>query len=116
MRGVTNQRWTRVFTIAIGLITIAAVTSLKQYYPRAFEWAELKASDLRLYRGALRRPTGDVVIAAIDDKSIAELGRFPWPRSVEARLVSALRDYNATAVGFDVAFSERDPADAEQED
>jgi len=30
--------------------------------------------------------------------------------------VSALRDYNATVLGFDVAFSECDPADAEQED
>jgi len=115
MRGVTNQRRTRAFTIAIGLLTIATVTSFKQYYPRAFEWAELKASDLRLYRGALLKPTGNVVIAAVDDKSIAELGRFPWPRSVEARLVSALRNYKAAAIGFDIAFSERDPADAEQE-
>ncbi len=77
MRGVTNQRWTRAFTIAIGLITIAAVTSLKQYYPSAFEWAELKASDLRLYRGDLRKPTGNVVIATIDDKSIAESRPVP---------------------------------------
>jgi len=115
MRRVANQRWIRAFTIIIGLITIAAVTALKQYYPRAFEWAELKASDLRLYRGALHKPTGKVVIATIDDKSIAELGRFPWPRSVEARLVSALHDYNAAVVGFDVAFSERDPGDAEQQ-
>jgi adenylate cyclase len=114
IRGVTNQRWIRVFTIVIGLVTVAAVTALKEYYPKAFEWAELKASDLRIYRGAKRKPTGDVVIAAIDDKSIAELGRFPWPRSVEARLVDALHDYRAAVVGFDVAFSEHDPGDIEQ--
>jgi len=116
IRGVTNQRWMRAITITIGLLTIAAVTSLKQYYPMAFEWAELKASDLRIYRGALPKPTGNVIIAAIDDKSIAELGRFPWPRSVEARLVTALRDYNAAVVGFDIAFSERDPADSAQQE
>jgi adenylate cyclase len=115
MRGVTNQRWTRAFTIGIGLVTIVAVTALKQYYPNAFEWAELKASDLRIYRGALHKPTGNVVIATIDDQSIAELGRFPWPRSVQARLVSALRDYNAAVIGFDVAFSERDSEDTEKE-
>src|SRR6516162_10916394 len=107
IRRATNQRRMRATTIAIGILTIAAVTSLKQYYPKAFEWAELKASDLRIYRAALHKPTGNVVIAAIDDKSIAELGRFPWPRSVEARLVDALRDYKAAVVGFDVAFSER---------
>jgi adenylate cyclase len=116
MRGVISQRWTRAFTITIGLITIAVITALKQYYPKAFEWAELKASDLRIYRGALHKPTGNVVIATIDDRSIAELGRFPWPRSVEARLVSALHDYNAAVIGFDVAFSERDPEDVEREE
>jgi adenylate cyclase len=115
MRRVANQRWIHAFTITIGLITILAVTLLKQYYPKAFEWAELKAADLRLYRGARDKPTGKVVIATIDDKSIAELGRFPWPRSVQARLVSALREYNVAVAGFDVAFSERDPADAERE-
>ena len=114
MRGLANQRRTRAFTIIIGLITIAAVTALKQSYPRAFEWAELKTSDLRLYQGALHKPSGKVVIAAIDDKSIGELGRFPWPRSMEARLVSALHDYHAAVIGFDVAFSEPDPSDAEQ--
>jgi len=114
MRRVSNQRRMRTLTIVIGLVTIAAVTALKQYYPRAFEWAELRASDLRLYRGILHKPTGNVAIATIDDKSIAELGRFPWPRNVEAQLVSALRDYKAAVVGFDVAFSEHDPSDSEQ--
>jgi adenylate cyclase len=116
IRGVTNQRWIRTFTIVIGLVTVAAVTALKEYYPKAFEWAELKASDLRIYRDALHKPTGNVVIAAIDDKSIAELGRFPWPRSVEARLINALHDYKAAVVGFDVAFSEHDPGDVQQEE
>jgi adenylate cyclase len=116
MRGVANQRRTRAVTIIIGLITIAAITALRRYYPKAFEWAELKASDLSVYRGALHKPTGKVIIAGIDDKSIAELGRSPWPRSVEARLVSALHAYNAAVIGFDVAFSERDPSDVEQEE
>jgi adenylate cyclase len=116
MRGLANQRRTRALTIIIGVVTIAAVTALKQYYPRAFEWAELRTSDLRLYRGALHKPTGKVVIGAVDDQSIAELGRFPWPRGTQARLVNALHDYDAAVVGFDIAFSERDPGDAEQEE
>jgi adenylate cyclase len=115
IRGVTKQRWMRTFTIVLGLAAIALMTVFKQFYPKAFEWAELKASDLRIYPGAMHKPTGNVIIATIDDKSIAELGRFPWPRSVEARLVDALREYNVAVVGFDVAFSERDPADVERE-
>jgi adenylate cyclase len=115
MRRAVNQRRIRAFTIIIGLIATAAVTAIKQCYPTPFEWAELKASDLRLYSGALHKPTGNVVIAAIDDKSIAALGRFPWPRSLEAQLVRALGDYRAAVIGFDVAFSEQDPSDRNEE-
>jgi adenylate cyclase len=116
MRRAVNQRRIRAFTIIIGLLTTAALTWLKHYYPKPFEWAELKASDLRLYSGALHKPTGNVVVAAIDDKSIAAKGRFPWPRSIEAQLVTALGDYRAAVVGFDVAFSEPDPDDAKRKD
>jgi adenylate cyclase len=115
MRRTINQRWNRAITISLGLSAILAATWLKQHYPKVFEWAELKASDVRLYRGTLPKPTGNVVIAAIDDKSIGELGRFPWPRRIEARLVDALLSYKAAVVGFDVAFTERDPADLELE-
>src|SRR5438105_10836688 len=115
MTRATSHGWTRAFTFGIGLITIVAITWLKLDFPKGFEWAELKASDIRLYGGSLPEPTGNVVVAAVDDKSIAEFGRFPWPRSIEARLLDALRTYGAAVVGFDIAFSERDPADVEQE-
>src|SRR6185437_6551752 len=59
--------------------------------------------------------TGAVVIAAIDEKSVAELGHWPWPRSVEARLTDALRDYKAAVVGYDVLFSEHDEDDVQAE-
>lgn len=69
---------------------------------------ELKALDLRMvYRGA--QPSGDeTVIAAIDEKSLSELGRWPWPRSTIARLLEALKGYGARAVGFDIVFAEPD--------
>ncbi|HKV53303.1 MAG TPA: adenylate/guanylate cyclase domain-containing protein [Candidatus Binataceae bacterium] len=112
----TSQFRTRLTTISIGLATIVAVSFVQSHYPKVFEWTELTASDLRVYRGAPPKPTGRVVVGTIDDKSIAEFGRFPWPRSVEARLVDALRDYKAAVVGFDIAFSERDPADVAQDE
>ncbi|MGB6561102.1 MAG: adenylate/guanylate cyclase domain-containing protein, partial [Candidatus Binataceae bacterium] len=82
-------------------------------HPAVFDLADLKASDLRM--DVTRRPplTGAVVIAAIDEKSIAELGHWPWPRSVEARLNEALRDYKAAVVGYDVLFSEPDEDDVQ---
>ena len=46
----------------------------------------------------------DIVIVAIDDKSLQELGRWPWPRD---RFATVLNDLNQSAViGIDVSFFE----------
>jgi adenylate cyclase len=111
----SNRFWkSPLVTVVIGLFVVATIT----YFNRAgrLESIELSASDRLIYRpGALQPPTGTVVIARIDDKSIAELGRWPWGRDVEARLVHALIDYHAGVVGFDVMMPERDSADVERE-
>jgi PAS domain S-box-containing protein len=64
--------------------------------------------DLAIYDAAL--PTGpaasDVVIVAIDDASIAQLGRWPWPRAVHAALLDRLREAGASAVALDIVFTE----------
>ncbi|MBQ5946952.1 CHASE2 domain-containing protein [Massilia sp. ST3] len=50
-----------------------------------------------------------IVIVDIDGKSLNEIGRFPWPRDVLARLTRQLTvHYEAGAVGFDVSFPEPD--------
>lgn len=50
-----------------------------------------------------------VVIVDIDEKSLAEIGHWPWRRNVVADLVKRLvDDYEAAAVGFDIVFAERD--------
>ncbi|HTQ23462.1 MAG TPA: adenylate/guanylate cyclase domain-containing protein [Candidatus Binataceae bacterium] len=97
--------------LLIGIAILAALFIFNALHPAVFELADLKASDLRIY--VTRRPplSGAVVIAAIDETSVAELGHWPWPRSVEARLNDALRDYKAAVVGYDVLFSERDEDD-----
>jgi len=69
---------------------------------------ELKALDLRMvFRGAMP-PGGETVIVAIDEKSLSELGRWPWPRTTLAKLVKALQGYGVKAVGFDIVFAEPD--------
>ncbi len=102
-------------TFVLGLLVVVALFALNARYPQVVEMAELKASDLRMYARPGRKPLGVVAIAAVDDKSIAELGRWPWPRSTMGRLVDALRDYRVKVVGFDIFFSERDDDDIQRE-
>lgn len=50
-----------------------------------------------------------IVIIDIDGKSLNEVGRFPWPRNVQAKLVEQLADhYEVGAVGYDISFPEPD--------
>ena len=103
----------RLVTVAIGLAVVTAITWFNSH--GRLEAVELSASDHLIYRGVSRPSSGAVVVARIDDKSIAQLGRWPWSREVEARLVQALIDYHAAVVGFDVMMPERDSADVERE-
>ncbi len=48
----------------------------------------------------------DVIIVAIDDASIEQIGRFPWSREVYADIVDNLVEGGAAAIGFDIIFSE----------
>ena len=50
-----------------------------------------------------------VVILDIDEKSLQEVARWPWPRDVMARLMDKLFEkYQLAIVGFDVVFAEAD--------
>src|SRR4030095_8945601 len=69
---------------------------------------ELKTYDLRiLSRGSLR-PSPEVVLATIDEKSIETEGRWPWPRSKFAALVDLLSRDGARVIGFDIGFLDPD--------
>lgn len=51
-------------------------------------------------------PDARILIVQIDEASLAELGRWPWPRSVHARLIDRLTEGNVSQIGYDVLFVE----------
>lgn len=54
-------------------------------------------------------PAKDVVIVAIDDESLQQIGRWPWPRSLHATLLNRLTASRAKAVLLDMSFGEPEP-------
>ena len=50
----------------------------------------------------------EVVIVDIDEKSIGEIGQFPWRRDVFAKLIDRLNQYQVSVIAFDIFFSEED--------
>ena len=54
-----------------------------------------------------KRPqAAPIVIVDIDEESLKQEGRWPWPRAKIARLLEALRAQGVALTGFDVVFSE----------
>lgn len=64
-------------------------------YDKAMHFSQLPATD-------------DIVIIDIDDKSISQLGRWPWPRKTHASLLDKLSLAKSKVVVFDILFPELD--------
>src|SRR5581483_4888053 len=62
------------------------------------------------FERAVPRATADlpVRIIAIDDKSLQQVGQWPWPRGVIADLIDKLDAAGAAAITLDILFSEPD--------
>jgi len=57
-------------------------------------------------RSSKRIPSDKVAVIAIDDESIANIGRWPWPRDVHAQMHEILTTGGAKAIGQTVFFIE----------
>jgi len=72
---------------------------------------ESKTYDLRLHlrQFVMGQSTlqNDIVIVAIDEKSIHEIGGWPWGREVLARLIHTISQGNPKVIGVDIILSEK---------
>ncbi|MES9969500.1 MAG: CHASE2 domain-containing protein [Candidatus Thiodiazotropha sp.] len=75
---------------------------------------DLLLYDLQL--GFISRPAAeDIIIVAVDEKSLEALGRWPWSRQVHAKLVDRLTQAGARAIVLDILFAEPDRNDPESD-
>ncbi|MEZ4273363.1 MAG: CHASE2 domain-containing protein [Myxococcota bacterium] len=70
---------------------------------------DLKALDTKIRNVPTDNlPPPQVVIAAIDEKSVERFGLWPWNRTVIADFINAATQGGAKVVGFDATFSDED--------
>ncbi|MFM2408398.1 MAG: hypothetical protein RL358_1140 [Pseudomonadota bacterium] len=66
---------------------------------------ERKAYDFGV-KSASRVPSDKIALIAIDDESIANLGRWPWSREIHAKMITILTAGHAKVIGYTVFFFE----------
>ena len=95
-----------IISIISSLLTIGSYL----FFPSILSDIDTRLSDKRFsYRG-VQEPNPDVVIVAIDERSVNEIGRWPWPRSTMSKLVDKFYQYDVKSAVFDIVFSEPESA------
>jgi len=90
-----------LFSILIGVVAYLIGVSL-------IDLMELETIDLRFQTRRKVSPRPEVVLAVIDEKSVAQEGKWPWPRSKIADLVNKLSQAGSKVIAFDIVFAEPD--------
>jgi eukaryotic-like serine/threonine-protein kinase len=94
--------WKADWVLGVAIVALFALfASLSDVLPGL----ERKAYDAGL-QAAARTPSDRVAVIAIDQRSIDNLGRWPWPRDTHARMIDLLAQAQPRAVGYLVFFSE----------
>lgn len=94
--------------ILIGLAVVLLVTGLFLFRP-----AFLATLDFKIYDALTAQipagPSSDkIAIVAVDEPSLAQLGRWPWPRDLLSSIVERIFDQGAAVVVLDMMLPEPD--------
>lgn len=109
-RGPTNPL--RPALLLIGALVLSVLAAVA-----ACGWSGAAAVDAPLHDFITRRlppaapKAQDVVIIDIDEPSLAQIGPWPWPRTVLADMVTRLRERGATVQAWDLYLPEAAPGD-----
>ena len=111
-REYVSRHWVRV------LVSLLILGFFLVHVAKWHEWQIINrldniAYDLRLLLTMPETVDDRVVIVDIDEKSLTEQGRWPWPRNTVAKLLDQLFDrYGVKLVAFDVVFAEPEETSA----
>jgi serine/threonine-protein kinase len=89
--------WFAGLVISILVVLFSGSSQLQSLERSAYDWG---------VRSTERFPSDKIAVIAIDDVSIANIGRWPWPRDLHAEIIRQLAASGAKVVGQTVMFLE----------
>jgi adenylate cyclase len=98
--------------LLIGVVLTIFSTTVMVFQWSPLETLEQKSYDWHLKIRGPQKPPSEIVIAAIDEKSVEKIGRWPWSRVRLAELIQWLSQAGAELIVLDIILSEKDPNDS----
>lgn len=105
---VPTHRLTRLTLLCVGLWGLAVMCTFFWEGNTLLDRIEWRTVDWRFQLRGPIPPSRDLAIVAVDEQSIREIGRWPWPRERFATLTNELAKCGAKRIVFDVFFTEPD--------
>ncbi len=99
---------TQLMAVLLGIAVVAALTALRWADPYFIKSVRETAFDQYQRLSPREHQAFPVRVADVDEASMAAYGQWPWPRTRIAELVEKLQQLGASAIVFDILFSERD--------
>ncbi|MCK1391870.1 adenylate/guanylate cyclase domain-containing protein [Bradyrhizobium sp. 1] len=96
------------FARLICLALLVVFAGIRLWDPPPVQELRLRTFDMFQLIDPRHKAVRPVTIVDIDDRSLASLGQWPWPRTRIADMIQNLTSNGAVAIGFDVVFSEAD--------
>ena len=106
--GGRPRAWWRL--VAGGALASLLVAGVSLRPPSLLANLDQRVYDVLLRSGHHAAVSGRVVIVDIDERSLARIGRWPWPRNRLAWLLLKIRQLGPASVGLDMVFAEPDEA------
>ncbi len=102
------QRFGHLTLMTLGAAATIALGFLTWVGPTFVVRLDNAALDVQFRLRGERIPGREVVLVLVDEKSLKEIGRWPWPRDTQARLIEQLLATKPALVGLDVIYAERE--------
>lgn len=96
----------RLTDAVVGLLVTALVLAGYMVQAGFLESLESRLYDARARMRKAAAPSPEVLIVAIDDPSIARIGRWPWPRWVLGDLIKQIQAGGASVIGVNIPLAE----------
>ncbi|MCK5334885.1 MAG: CHASE2 domain-containing protein, partial [Gammaproteobacteria bacterium] len=96
-KGIWQSDWFAGIVITLTFILFSGSNFISNIERSAYDFG---------VRSSNKKPSNKIAIIAIDDNSIANLGRWPWPRDKHALLLNKLNQADTAVIGQTIFFTE----------